>query len=582
MLNFIKNNRNIIIASLISLVLGIIIFGIYFGFAIINPLNVDWIYSAHPDITQHQIGFQYYRYAPWSFPLGLFNTLSFPIYTSILNTDSIPLIAIPLKLLSPILPHEFQYMGLWVVSCFMLISFFGMLIAKKYTDNSILGYTSAILVGLLFSTLPIIPIFSFWHSTLAAHYLLLICYIPFVYDKMTFKQAMWLYGIMGFVFGAVHGYLLVMAAIITLFYSVMMVIKTKNYKYASVFLLFFILASCSMYIVGGLNMNAAMQEDTLSYDSFNLNSFFNSFNYCRLFHDIPVRPMGDGAGQIMGFSYFGIGIIALVLLSLTTFLIDLIKKRIKINDKAKFYTILSLIIFSIIIALSPRVTFNDIILFEIPYPDFMVNIWSIFRATGRYIWIASYTILILAFSYILKRFKLKTTILFLTAAIFLQVFDVVTVLHAAKESNFKVNQDVVLAQKLWGHLFEKNKIENINFDEQINNLAGKVSILAFIYPIEKSASDYNAKTNNFYFARPLIGVNKQYRNSLKHAKDSDLYIVSNREGLARVYIYSPIRYFYQINGFIVARTVPIEGMEGYREFRPVSINAANFDNILMY
>ena len=105
-----------------------------------------------------------------------------------------------------------------------------MVLTKKYTNNNFLGYFSAILIGLLYALVPILPILSFWHTTLTAHYFLLICFIPFVYD-MKLKHTIILFGIIGFILGAIHGYLLVICGIILTFYSIMMFVKTKDYKY---------------------------------------------------------------------------------------------------------------------------------------------------------------------------------------------------------------------------------------------------------------------------------------------------------------------------------------------------------------
>ena len=60
--------------------------------------------------------------------------------------------------------------------------------------------------------------------------------------------------------GAINAYILVICGIILTFYSIMMFVKTKDYKYFLNILALSIPALISMYISGAFNMNAGMQE----------------------------------------------------------------------------------------------------------------------------------------------------------------------------------------------------------------------------------------------------------------------------------------------------------------------------------
>ena len=100
-------------------ILGMIIFMLIYGVKIINPAYEEWIYQKSGDINQHYIGWQFYRKSDWSFPIGLIEGLS-EQKVSMMYTDSIPLFAVFFKILSPLLPETFQYMGLWGVFCFSL------------------------------------------------------------------------------------------------------------------------------------------------------------------------------------------------------------------------------------------------------------------------------------------------------------------------------------------------------------------------------------------------------------------------------------------------------------------------------
>ena len=63
-------------AFLIGLIIGIVIFIAIYGFGVINPTNTEWLLHSDDlegsiDLTQHYMGWVFYRDTPWTFPLGL-------------------------------------------------------------------------------------------------------------------------------------------------------------------------------------------------------------------------------------------------------------------------------------------------------------------------------------------------------------------------------------------------------------------------------------------------------------------------------------------------------------------------------
>lgn len=103
----------------IFVILGAVVFIFFYGVQALDPTYVDWLY-VNGDKTQHYLGWVAFRNGSWTFPLGLTDQLSYPDETSIFYTDSLPLLAIFFKLLSPILPETFQYFGLWRCLAYVL------------------------------------------------------------------------------------------------------------------------------------------------------------------------------------------------------------------------------------------------------------------------------------------------------------------------------------------------------------------------------------------------------------------------------------------------------------------------------
>jgi hypothetical protein len=109
-------------SSSIGVALGIISFVIIYGIKVINPLYTDWLLG-NGDLSQHYLGWEFFRKCEWIFPIGMTNKLAYPTETSVIFTDSIPVFAVIFKLFRSILPDRFQYFGIWGGHVFCLARF---------------------------------------------------------------------------------------------------------------------------------------------------------------------------------------------------------------------------------------------------------------------------------------------------------------------------------------------------------------------------------------------------------------------------------------------------------------------------
>ena len=91
-----------------------------------------------------------------------------PVGSSVALTDSIPLTALTFKLLDPVLPPVFQYIGLWLVACYALQGLFGALLMQLATPRPVLQG-----LGAVFFVLSPPFIVRFGHEALTAHWVLL-------------------------------------------------------------------------------------------------------------------------------------------------------------------------------------------------------------------------------------------------------------------------------------------------------------------------------------------------------------------------------------------------------------------------
>lgn len=105
-----------------------------FGTAMLDPWNITWMLAGSfgPDPVQYWLGWRFFAQAPWSLPPGLNPRFGLELSSSIFYADSIPLLALPLKLLWPSLP---QYWGLWLLGCGLAQGWFGWVLMGHATRH---------------------------------------------------------------------------------------------------------------------------------------------------------------------------------------------------------------------------------------------------------------------------------------------------------------------------------------------------------------------------------------------------------------------------------------------------------------
>jgi hypothetical protein len=154
------------VAPVLGGLIGFACYASSFGLFVANPRNYDWL--LHGDWKIHFLGWVLYRHGPWTIPLGATPHLAWPIGTSVGLTDSIPIFAYLFKFLSPVLPIDFQYVGLWLLVCYVLQGVFGALVMRTATSRPALQVLGA---AALVMTPPLA--FRYGHPALAAHWLFL-------------------------------------------------------------------------------------------------------------------------------------------------------------------------------------------------------------------------------------------------------------------------------------------------------------------------------------------------------------------------------------------------------------------------
>ena len=518
-----------------SVCLSVILFYAMYGFKVLNPLYIDWI-LAGGDPTQHYLGWALYRYAPFRIRIGLLNTAAYPYDTSIIFTDSIPLFAIPCKFIGIFTDRQFQYFGIWGLACLVVMGICTTFLFKKFTEDKVAVVISSFLV----TASPCLLRRIFWHSSLAAHFLIIIGLILVAYrkelcDTAARSGAKW--AVLALLCTFTHPDFLAMDGMILLGYMIFLIIDGakghfvgKNHVLRIVIAptAYCLSAVVSMWILGGFSSGMSKGAPGLGYYSFNLNGFFDPDGWSAFFR--PLLRYEEG--QYEGFAYLGLGILSLIFITIVTVIVAYLRATDKrtVSDRMKkimpyILCILFVVLINILVSASNEVTFGDKLLFRFDVPEFISRYWDIFRASGRLIWPAVYIISIAFIIILYKASDRRFLTVVLVICAILQITDMNKVI-IKKHSEF----DRIT---VYSHRFEDDRMMRLMS-------SGKIRHIVFLdkdnlkqdelYAFTELATRFGLTVNDFYFARYFERPVEEtaYRDIL-FANDDVMYVLSGRE-----------------------------------------------------
>ncbi|MDE7324498.1 MAG: hypothetical protein K2N73_17630 [Lachnospiraceae bacterium] len=548
---------------ILSAMIGVVAFIAIYGLNVLNPVYDDWLLG-QGDLTQHYLGWCFYRRGDWTFPVGLTDNLAYPSFTSVIFTDSIPFLAVFFKVLSPVLPDTFQYFGWWGIASFALHGFFSAKILRAFSVKKM----QTLIGSVFFVVSPLVIERMFKHTALGGHWMILASIYVFVRhgkDYRNCKKTILCWGILGALTPAVHLYFLPMCGAFLCGYILCGFIKEKRLQWKLLLpgISFGSMLFVSTYLLGGFSTRAVSNDKGLGECSFNLNGFFNEKGYSRFFHALPMYH----ELQYEGFAYLGLGIFVLISAAAAFLIIELTKNRSRCIRKnwAEILTGVLAAFGLVVFAASPVVTWNDRLLFVLTDSSTLTHYWSIFRSTGRMIWPVNYLIYIIAIVCNAKlweiifdenRHRYKNT----AAAVGTVVIAVCCLLQIADISGKLAEQRVQFAPKktydspfqddIWRELAERESLRHLVW---VPNSFENKEILA----LAKWAHDNMLTMNNFYFARG-IGVAEDTQSSLHNPDDTYLFVFVR--DMVQEYADCGL-HFYEADGYIVGTTFELEQEE---------------------
>jgi hypothetical protein len=434
---------------LIALVLGLVSFWLIIDFKIVNPTFVAWL-GPDADPLQHQIGWMFFRQAPWSWPLGLNPLFGLELSNSIVYSDSIPLLAILFKPWQSFLPSPFQYFGLWTLLCFVLSAFFGYRLMGLLTNSilyKILGVPFFIFCPLMLNRITM-------HQALTGQFLILAGLYLTLKQNQSHRTRNW--AILLVVCALTHFYFL--AIVMGLYLSnVLLQLTLKHISKSSLAKEFFQVMLCvifSLWLAGYFVIDElSMASAGWGYGvwALNLFSYFQAQGWSYL-----LPPLAAVSAHQDRFAFPGLGVFVLLLFAcakpsgLATVLGQAMKRQ----------PWLMLLLFSYtLFAITNQVSIGALKV-NYPLPDTLLSFASSFRASDRFFWPVVYCLALLAMAVVMRSYAKRWVLCILSLACLVQIIDTKAgwgELHTLLNSPGEPNPVRVFKSPFWQDLAQHYK-----------------------------------------------------------------------------------------------------------------------------
>jgi hypothetical protein len=388
-------------AALFHLVAALLFFLAVLGPRPLLPTNIAWLMS--DDRAFHYLGWAFFRSDAWHFPLTRIDTLLWPIGTTAVHTDAIPLLALPLKLLRALLPQPFQYFGLFLLLCWFLQAH----IAFRLLRLLAVPLESA-LIGSLFFLCSTTLLWRLWHVALCAHFLILWSLHLYVRVHRGLARPLPELLLLLLCAAAVHPYLLFMALAL----SAAVALRGLDRRRLPALLGALLLLFGWLYVLGYFVIRSAGDKGFGGYAA-DLLTFVNSMGHARFLPRLPASP-----GAYEGYAYLGagaLGLLAVLLCRRPWRLFGPLRPHLPLLAVVAALAVLA-------VASKVRVAGETVLSLEGPY-RLLGPLPSIVRASGRFIWPAYYLLLLFITVGITRAFRGRVAAALLLAGLVVQGID---------------------------------------------------------------------------------------------------------------------------------------------------------------
>jgi hypothetical protein len=410
------------------------------GWSALNPRNYQWISG---DNTSGYLAQLFYISDKWKFPLAANPNFGLDLSTSLTYSGPPLPIALIQKLFS--IDPTLQFIGIWLLIMVILQIQFGIFIARQLNY----GIIASRLVGLLFVT----PFFLYRfqvHYWLTAHFLLLWAFWITLRSLSSSKLHTVEIAVFLIIAYSINTYILVMSVIILSYPIVLSIIRLRKFSppikkhllilFSSLITTYFVFDFRSQKgtFLENLRMNFTGQYTEIPS---NLLAFLNpEIGYSRdcnkghcIFGGQPIPnhfienfsvlkfDLGGVQGNYDAFLYLGLGLLLFLALAIYLF-VQRNSPNLIIETLFKQKILIAYLVAISAYAITYKISIGN---YQLDLGDPKLLRWalSIFRASGRFMWIIAYFFIILSLIIVVKSIKRKYLSALMLAVVLIQIVD---------------------------------------------------------------------------------------------------------------------------------------------------------------
>jgi hypothetical protein len=566
----------------IPLLLGTTFFYLVVGLGPLDPQNLSWIFGRF-DPPKDYLGWAFYRNTPWQFPLGSNPNYGMDIGSSIVFSDSVPIMAIIFKLLSPLLGKTFQYFGIWLLTCFILQAYFSWKIISLFSNQTLLVLFGSGLLAFAPPMLWRLDTPSGMQAGLAAHFLILAAiYLALRPDQ---NKRIWYWASLLCIAALIHFYIFAMVGALWLANLFDIFISQNKISSKQVLKEWIVVSLAALGIAwqAGYFMIRGSAGADWGYGFFKLNLLapINPDGWSLL---LPTIPIPSTWGE--GFNYLGLGAILAILIGCSRWLMmrlsnkeNTLARFMEIPSSIKKYRFLLLCLFLLFISALTNHIGIGMKEFQYVIPEQVYSGLSILRSSARMYWPIHYFLIIFAIYLIIQLTPSKVATLLLGFLLAVQIADTSKGWLTVRQ-NLAIDMSTQIASPLlkdpiWNSLASHyKKIIRIPANSQTLNWIQFASL----------AAHHAVATNSVYLARvdqqQVLEANSKLKNIIKGGNYDAvaLYILEPKWIVPALLTAGPDDVIAQIDGFtflapkwLKCKTcipIPSENQIQLEQFRP--------------
>lgn len=530
--------------------LGALVFVALYGVRVLDPTCVDWILNnPSPDPSQHYLGWAFFRNSTVRLPyVGANYSVIYPYRTSILFTDSIPLLALLGKLFSPILPVRFQYFGWWGLLCYALQGGLAQAILARLggvrPGQTARAWASVAGAGVLV-LFPALTVRMFAHTALAANWLVLLAiWLWLRCDALlpTTRRACLAWAGMGVLCAGIHLYYLPMVGIVLVGYAVRRGLQKRGVAAVLLPVVCFCAAALAELVLLG-----AFASNFAGYS----NGYLNGADLANL----VVPGLAASWEQNV---YIGFGAVAALVLAMVSLGIACVRGKAAavafFFRRHRIWLIAGAVVLLLdaIAAMGNTITLGGVTLGTVPIPQVLMDFWAMFSSCARLAWLAGMLLALLACGVVLRLWNGRVAVVLLAACALLQGYgqrDELAKRFATYHDDATYTDQTRLTDPAWESLAESGRFSHlafVSFDFEHDEF----------WDLAAFAADHGWTSNSFYMGHMdgnLAAVT--LAGEMNTLSADTLYVFVDEDELARD---SFGLNYYRLDGILIGSVEPLD------------------------